>query len=237
MLARQIKVSEANQTGLFWGRAIFMGKHSPKRPTSSAANFQATGASVRRRMHLRILASPRFRRGKTSGPSLWILLALVLLGVLLARGFFNSGDSASAMIGDRMPKLKVSGWLNTDQPPTNQSLMGKVVLIDCWATWCGPCRKKMPALIKLRDRFSDQGVVVLGLTPEDNAELAAVRDYLNKVPQLNWPIGYGADPMFAKLDVREIPTLIVLDRHGTIVSKGHDLEEAENALIETLSQG
>ena len=188
-------------------------------------------------MHLRNLAPPRFRQGKTSGPSLWILLALVLLGVLVARRFFNSGDSASAMIGDRMPKLKVSGWLNTDQPPTNQSLMGKVVLIDCWATWCGPCRKKMPALIKLHDRFSDQGVVVLGLTPEDNAELADVKSYLNKVPQLNWPIGYGADPMFAKLGVREIPTLIVLDRHGTIVSKGHDLEEAENSLIETLARG
>jgi thiol-disulfide isomerase/thioredoxin len=188
-------------------------------------------------MHLRILASPRFRRGKTSGPSLWILLALVLLGVLVARRFFNSGDSASAVMGDRMPELKVSGWLNTDQPPTNQSLMGKVVLIDCWATWCGPCLKKMPALIQLRDRFRDQGVVVLGLTSEDRSELPAVKSYLDTMPQLNWPIGYGAQTMFEKFGVRGIPTLIVLDRHGTIVSKGHDLEEAENSLIETLARG
>ena len=188
-------------------------------------------------MYLRILASPRFRQGKTSGQSLWILLPLVLLSVLVSCQFFNSGDSTSAMTGDRMPKLRVAGWLNTDQPPTRKSLTGKVVLIDCWASWCGPCLKKMPALIELRDRFRDQGVVVLGLTPEDPAELPAVKSYLDTMPQLNWPIGYGAKTMFQKLGVREIPMLIVLDRQGTIVSQGHSIQEAEDALIKALARG
>ena len=188
-------------------------------------------------MHLRNLAPPRFRRGKTSSPSLWILLAVVLLGVVVAGRFFNSDDLASTSMGNHMPKLKVAGWLNTDQPPTNQSLMGSVVLIDCWASWCGPCRKKMPGLIELRDRFRDQGVVVLGLTPEDRSELPAVKSYLDTMPQINWPIGYGAQTMFEQFGIRGIPTLIVLDRQGTIVSQGHSLKEAEDALIETLARG
>ena len=57
------------------------------------------------------------------------------------------------------------------------------------------------------------------------------------MPQINWPIGYGAQTMFEQFGIRGIPTLIVRDRQGTIVSQGHSLEEAENALIETLARG
>lgn len=57
---------------------------------------------------------------------------------------------------------------------------GKVILVDCWATWCGPCARKFPALVKLHETFGPQGLVVLGVTFDEKGEVQTAHDFLAK---------------------------------------------------------
>ena len=96
------------------------------------------------------------------------------------------------------------------------SLKGKVVLIDFWATWCGPCRIEMPSIQKLHREFKDRGLVVLGVNAGEEA--TAVRPFLKK---------YGYDfrilldhdqAVGRRYQVDGIPTMFIIDKGGTISS-------------------
>lgn len=91
---------------------------------------------------------------------------------------------------------------------------GKVVVVDFWATWCGPCRKKLPALMACRDRFSEEEVAMLGISLDFNPE--TLRSFL-KVNQLNYPIFLAEDGLGAELGVQSIPLLHVYDAAGELV--------------------
>ena len=95
-----------------------------------------------------------------------------------------------------------------------ESLRGKIVLLDFWATWCPPCVASMPALQRVQDGYAEQGVVVLGVNQEPGAE-AQVRRFLlgrkltfdNVVDQGEIHLGYG---------VHSFPSSFLVDRDGVI---------------------
>lgn len=91
---------------------------------------------------------------------------------------------------------------------------GRVVVVDFWATWCGPCRKKLPALMACRDRFSEEEVVMIGISLDFNPE--TLRSFL-KVNQLNYPTFLAEDGLGAEMGVQAIPLLHVYDAAGTLV--------------------
>lgn len=177
------------------------------------------------------------RTGSSIGSSMpWLAIGLLVLGLLVWRSSQRQQIS-SVEAGAALPTLAVSGWLNSPQPVTNEQLHGQVVLIDCWTTWCGPCRAAMPDLVKLKDRFRDQDVVVLGLTTESSDQVSTVEQYVDSVPGMDWPIAYGAGPTFEALDVHQMPTLLVFDRQGTLLWRGHGIPQAEDALVKALAGG
>jgi thiol-disulfide isomerase/thioredoxin len=163
----------------------------------------------------------------------WLLVGLAVLAfwVMRSRGPEASGD----LVGILRPPLTVEGWLNVDRPVRDESLRGQVVLIDNWASWCGPCRAKMPALVEFNQKFRDQGLVVIGLTPEGGQELGDVETYVESVKGLDWPIGFGANLPIDVMGVTAFPTLILFDKSGRSVWAGHELRGLEEAAVKALA--
>jgi thiol-disulfide isomerase/thioredoxin len=100
---------------------------------------------------------------------------------------------------------------------------GKVVLLDFWATWCGPCRIEIPGFIKLQERYRDQGLVILGIYIDDNAE--SVRDFYREF-KMNYAVAAG-DQRLAELygGFIGLPTTFLIGRDGRIYSKHSGAED------------
>lgn len=120
-----------------------------------------------------------------------------------------------SLIGTRGPVIRAKGWFN-GTAPTEADLQGKVIVIDAWAYWCGPCRRKAPKLIRLHKEFAPQGVVFLGLTAEGEDKLDLSREFIAEL-QIPWVQGYGAFETLSKFDMEFIPQLWVIDTTGKIV--------------------
>lgn len=90
---------------------------------------------------------------------------------------------------------------------------GKVILLDFWATWCGPCRRTLPELDAVYQAYQDKGVVVIGVSSETRPELEAF--------QKSSPVSYPLFQDVAQLTTRKYqafayPTLVLIDKQGTV---------------------
>ena len=91
---------------------------------------------------------------------------------------------------------------------------GDVVMINFWASWCGPCRKEMPLLNALHKRYQPLGFTVLGVNVEQDTRLA--RDFLGDTP-VDFPILLDAGNEVSRLyDVVAMPTTVLVDRDGNM---------------------
>lgn len=98
---------------------------------------------------------------------------------------------------------------------TPDSLRGRVVLVNVWATWCAPCRVEMPALQQLADAYAADSVVVLGLSV-DRGPAAEVDAFLAE-RDISYPVAIVDDRTVAAFGgVRGYPTSLLLDREGVV---------------------
>ena len=112
---------------------------------------------------------------------------------------------------------------------------GKVVLVDFWATWCGPCRRELPHLKALQDRFGRQGFVVLGISVDHQGQ-DRVRTFVKR-NGVTWPTLLADATVLADYgDVRAIPTKFVIDRDGRVADRmlGYAAEKDLEAAIRPL---
>ena len=94
---------------------------------------------------------------------------------------------------------------------------GKVILLNVWATWCGPCQLEIPELIETYAKYKDQGVVVLGVSLDDTAQM--LRDYAPKM-QMNYPLLLMQDDFDAAYGpIFGVPVTFFIDRDGTITRR------------------
>ena len=95
---------------------------------------------------------------------------------------------------------------------------GKVVLLNLWATWCGPCRSEMPALVRMQDEHSAKGFEVLGLNTDDE-DADSINNFAGKM-QLNYPLAWADTKLQSSLlkisKFPGIPQSFLLDRDGNL---------------------
>ncbi|MGA3315169.1 MAG: TlpA disulfide reductase family protein [Candidatus Korobacteraceae bacterium] len=113
-----------------------------------------------------------------------------------------------------------------------RQLKGKVVLVNFWATWCPPCRKEMPDLNALYQRFKDQGFVVLAISDE---EADKVKPFISE-RNISYPVmldpGRKVNELF---QVEGIPKSFVYDREGKLVAQSIDMR-TQKQFLEMLGQ-
>ncbi|MDQ3687416.1 MAG: TlpA family protein disulfide reductase, partial [Acidobacteriota bacterium] len=129
--------------------------------------------------------------------------------------------TSSPAINNTAPEITVAEWI--EQKPFKLSdLRGRVVLLDFWATWCGPCRYTIPHLESLHKKFKDKGLVVVGLTryygdAEARQQEAAQLRQFKKT--LNASYGFAVSPSDGNAlnyGVMSIPTAVLIDKHGRV---------------------
>jgi thiol-disulfide isomerase/thioredoxin len=95
---------------------------------------------------------------------------------------------------------------------------GKVVVVDLWATWCGPCRQEIPFLMEMAKEFKSKGVEVIGLTTENPATDMPVVKEFTKQFKINYPIGWANAPIAMGLmnGRNGIPQTLIIGRDGKV---------------------
>ncbi len=118
------------------------------------------------------------------------------------------------------------------------ALKGKVVLVDFWASWCGPCRKSLPFLDQLQARYGAKGFQVVGVALDQ--EISSVQEFLERTP-VHFPIlsdtvGKSAEAY----GVVAMPTSFLIDAEGRIVARfegGENLKAEEAAVVALIEKG
>jgi len=117
------------------------------------------------------------------------------------------------------------------------SLKGKVILLDFWASWCGPCRSSNRQLVKLYSRYKNKGFEILGISLDENKKdwIKAINKDKITWLQINDAGGWDAKTAI-DWNVFQIPTSFLVDKNGKIVAMDLEKGELEKALVNLLGK-
>ena len=141
------------------------------------------------------------------------------LFIALVISFTLTGTAQAATVNQAAPNFTLKSMSGKNLKLSE--LAGNVVMLNFWASWCGPCRKEMPLLNGLHNKYEKLGFVVLGVNVEQEQKLA--KSFLSDTP-VDFPILFDAANQVSKAyDVIAMPTTVMIDRNGKVryIHKGY----------------
>lgn len=124
------------------------------------------------------------------------------------------------------------------KPLSVASRKGKVVLVDFWATWCGPCRAELPNVIQTYQKHHDQGFEIIGVSLDSDRD--KLDGFLKQEDGMTWPqyydgLGWG-NKLAGKYGVEAIPFALLIGPDGKIIGKDLRGDELEDAVAKALAK-
>ena len=159
-------------------------------------------------------------------------LSFLVATLILACAAANASE-----VGERFPDFVLKNLSGRDV--SWKTFQGKVVIVNLWMTTCPPCRKEMPMLQQLQNKYASRGVVVVGISADDKAGTAAkfARQLKITYPLLLDSILMTSESEQKKFGFLGLPTTFIVDRNGIVRKKvigftyQEDLETTLNELL------
>jgi peroxiredoxin len=142
------------------------------------------------------------------------LLALLLLGPAVC-------VPAGLLVGQPAPDFALRSWDGANMRLSEHS--GEVVLINFWATWCGPCRQEMPLLDEIYGKYRRAGLVLFSVNLDEESNLDAARE-MAKTLRVSYPVLFDARKEVSRAyQAGTMPLTVLIDREGVVryVSEGY----------------
>ncbi len=160
---------------------------------------------------------------RTEGGGIFHTLGLVILVMgtvfgfgLLPRVLHHENSELAGKIGPdfQLPVVANAPAADVQTLALNQ-YKGKAVILDFWATWCGPCQAQSPVLDRMAHRYQDRGLAVVGINTSDAP--GAAEKWI-KAHGITYPIAYDEGDAARLYGVSNLPTLVILSREGKVVA-------------------
>ncbi len=179
-------------------------------------------------------------RERTTEPRDGMGTALVVVGLIAGVAviprLFAGGAMAAAqgpLVGKPAPAFSlpvVANGADGQKSIALGDLKGSAVILDFWATWCGPCKAEAPIVNSVANRFHDKGLVVVGINTEDRAGLGGPWALSHHI---GYPIAFDGNSTAASAyGVTGLPTLVVISRTGEVIAVREGMTDADE--LETL---
>ena len=164
----------------------------------------------------------------------WIIIAIIGAVALYAGVFFAKKQVQANNGSDEAVVFTLKDYQGVTHDQTQWA--NKVLLINFWATWCAPCREEMPMLADFQERYSEQGLQVLGIALDDVEPVQRFADSID----INYPLLMSDDTtpdlMYKYNEVGAIPFSLITDKDGKVVETKLGVFTADEltAMIEPL---
>jgi thiol-disulfide isomerase/thioredoxin len=170
-------------------------------------------------------------------------LLVFAIGTTLAPAAEPVRPAATLKVGDPAPALTVGKWVQGE--PVAAFDRDHAYLIECWATWCGPCKAAIPHVNELHEKFKDQGLVVIGQNVWET-DVAKVEPFVKAMAgKLNYRValddtsdggkGRVANAWLQAAGLKGIPATFLIDKNGVIAWIGHPMQLKETDVADLLA--